>query len=55
MFIFDLKTYNNQKLAYTNAAGLFDVNRIPDRWIRDLSIQEMETKTEFFFVFDKSY
>ena len=30
--VFDLETYNNQKYAETNATGLYDANRLRDKW-----------------------
>ena len=32
VFVFDLETYNDQKFAEAYAAGLYDVNRLRDRW-----------------------
>ena len=48
------ETYNDQELAEAHAAGLHDVNRLGDRWDRDLTVQEMETEIENVVVFDKS-
>ena len=42
VFVFDLKTYNDQEVAEAYAAGLYDVNRLRDKWDRDLTLKEIE-------------
>ena len=54
MFVFDLKTYNDQEFAEAYAAGLYDVHRLRDKWDRDLTVQEIETERETVIVFDSS-
>ena len=54
MFVFDFETYNDQEFAEAYAAGLYNVNRLRDKWNRDLSVQEIETEQENIIVFDKS-
>ena len=52
MFVFHLETYNDQELAETYAAGVYDVNRLRDKGDRDLTSDELETETENVTVFD---
>ena len=52
MFVIDLESYNDQELADSYAAGLYNVNRLRDKWYRDLTVQEMETERENVTVFD---
>ena len=54
VFVFDLETHNDQELAEAHAAGLYDVNRLRDKWDRDLTVQEIETERENVTVFDGS-
>ena len=54
MFVFDLETHNDQEFAEAYAAGLYDVNRLRDKWERDLTDQELETERENVTVFDGS-
>ena len=54
VFVFDLETYNDQEFAEASAAGLFDFNRLRDRWDRDVTVQETETEVENVIVFDGS-
>ena len=54
MFVIDLETYNDQEFAETYAAGLYDVDRLRDRWDRDLTVQELETERENVIGFDGS-
>ena len=49
-----METCNDQENAEAYAAGLYDVNRLQDRWDRDLTVQEIETERENVIVFDKS-
>ena len=55
MFVFDLETYNDQEFAEAYAVGLYDVNRLRDRWDRDLTPDEIVTEKDNFIVFDESY
>ena len=55
MFVIDLESYNDQELADSYAAGLYNVNRLRDKWYRDLTVQEKETERENVTVFDWSY
>ena len=52
--MFDLKTYNDQKFAEAYAAGLYNVNRLQDRWDRDLTRDEVVMEEESVTVFDGS-
>ena len=51
--VFDLETNNDQDFAEAYAAGLCDVNRLRDRFDRDLAVQGRETERENVMVFDK--
>ena len=53
IFVFDLETYNDQEFAESYAAGLYDVNRLPDRWNRDLTPDEIVIEREHVIVFGK--
>ena len=44
VFLFDLETHNDQEFAEAYAAGLYDVNRLRDRWHRDLTNNEIRKK-----------
>ena len=55
MFVFDLETHNDQEFAEAYAARLYDVNRLKDKWHRDLTPLELETERENVTVFDGSY
>ena len=46
VFVFDLEIYSDQGFAEAHAAGLDDVNRLRDRWDRDLTPTELETERE---------
>ena len=52
MFVFDLETYNDQELAKSYAAGLYDVNRLRDRCDRDLTPDAVVTETDNVIAFD---
>ena len=54
VFVFDLETHNNQEFAEAYAAGLYDVNRLRDRWHRDLTTDELIIERENVTVFDAS-
>ena len=54
VFVFDLETHNNQAFAETYAAGLYYVNRLRDRWDRDLTPDEILIEEENSVVFDGS-
>ena len=51
VFVFDLETHNGQEFAEAYAAELFDVNRLLDKWDRDLTTDELETERENVSVF----
>ena len=55
VFVFDLETYTDQEFAESYAVGLYDVNRLGDRWNRDLTTDELLIEGENVSVFDKSY
>ena len=46
MFVFDLERYNDQDFAESYAIGLYDVNRLRDRWDRDLTPDEIVTEKD---------
>ena len=54
VIVFDLETHNDQEFAEADAAGLYDVNRLPDRWNRDLTPNELIIERENDTVFDAS-
>ena len=54
VFVFDLETYNDQEFAETYTAGLYDVNRLKDKWDRDLTPDELVIERENVTVFDAS-
>ena len=54
VFVFDLETHNDQGFAEAYAAGLYDVNRLIDKWNRDLTPDELVIKKENVTVFDAS-
>ena len=54
VFVFDMGTYYDQKYAEANAAGLYDVNRLPEMWYRDLTPDAIETEKEYVIVSDIS-
>ena len=54
MFVFDFETYKDQEFAEAYAAGLFDVNRLRDRWDTDLTCDEIEIERKLVISFDKS-
>ena len=37
VFVLHLEIYNDQEFTEKNAAGLYDVNRLRDRWDRDIT------------------
>ena len=41
VFVFDLETHNDNEFAETYASGLYDVNRLRDRWHGDLTSDEL--------------
>ena len=53
VFVFDLETYNDEEFAEAYAAGLYVVNRLRDRWYRNLRDGERETERENITVFDR--
>ena len=54
MFVFDLETHNDQEFAEAFAAGLYDKNRLRDKWDRDLSNDDLAIERENVTVFDAS-
>ena len=54
VFVFDLETHNDQEFAEAYAAGLFDVNRLKDKWDRELTGDELVIERENVTVFDAS-
>ena len=54
VFVFDLETHNDNEFAETYAAGLYDVNRLRDRWQRDLTSDEIIIERKHVTVFDTS-
>ena len=54
VFVFDLETHNDQEFAEAYAAGLYDVNRLHDKWDRDLTSDELAIERENVTVFDAS-
>ena len=54
VFVFDLETHNDQEFAEAYAAGLYDVNRLRDRWHRDLTLHELVIERKYVTVFDAS-
>ena len=54
MFVFDIKTCNDQEFAEAYAAGLCDVNRFRDRWDKDLTPDEIVIEKENVTVSDGS-
>ena len=54
MFLFHLEIYNDQEFAKSYAAGLYDVNRLRNRWDRDLTSDETVTEKHNVVVFDAS-
>ena len=55
MFVFDLETFNVQEFAEAYAAGLYDVNRLQDRWDTDSTPDEIVTEEDTFIVFEGCY
>ena len=54
VFVFDLETHIDQEFAETYAAGLYDVNRLRDRWHRDLTPHELVIERKNVTIFDAS-
>ena len=54
VFIFDLETHNDQEFAKAYAAGLYDVNRLKDRWHKDLNNNELIKERKHVNIFDAS-
>ena len=54
VFVFDLETHNDQEFAEAYAAGLYNVNRLRDKWDRDLASDEIIIEKEKVTVFDAS-
>ena len=54
VFVFDLETHNDQEFAETYAAGLYDVNRLHDKWDRDLTPDELVIERKNVTILDAS-
>ena len=54
VFVFDLETHNDQEFAEAYAAGLYDVNRLHDKWDRDLTPDELVIERKNVTIFDAS-
>ena len=54
VFVFDLETQNDNEFAETYGAGLYDVNRLRDKWHRDLTNNELVIERKNVTVFDAS-
>ena len=54
VFAFDSETHNDEEFAEVYAAGLYDVNRLRDRWHRDLTSNELVIERKNVTVFDAS-
>ena len=54
VFVFDLETQNDQEFAEAYAAGLYNVNRLKDKWDEDLTPDELIIEKENVTVFDAS-
>ena len=54
VFVFDLETHNDQEFAEAYAAGLYDVNRLQDKWVKDLTSDELVIERKNVSVFDGS-
>ena len=54
MFLFDVETHNNEKLAQEVSASLFDVNCLCERWDRHLTSEEIQTERKHITVINKS-
>ena len=50
VFVFDLETYNDQEFAEAYAAGIYDVNRLRDKWDRDLTLDQTVTEKDSVIV-----
>ena len=54
VFVFDLETHNDQEFAEAYAAELYDVNRLHDKWDRDLTLDELVMEGKNVLIFDAS-
>ena len=54
VFVFALETHNDPEFAEANVAELYDVNRLRDKWDRDLTTHELEIERKNVSVFDAS-
>ena len=54
VFVFDLETHNDQEFAEAYATGLYDVNRLRDRWHRELTNNELVIERKNVTVFNAS-
>ena len=51
VFVFDLETHNDHEFAEAYAGRLYDVYRLPDRWNRDLTPNEIMIEKEILTFF----
>ena len=54
VFVFHLETRNDQKIAEAYGAGFLDINRLRDRWDKDITPAGIQTKKNYSTVFSKS-
>ena len=54
VFVFDLETCNVEKFAEAYASCLYVVNRLQNRWDKDLTLDEIVTEKDNIIVFDGS-
>ena len=52
LFVFELQTLNDQEFAEAYAAGLYDVNRLRDKWDRDFTPDEIVIGRENVTILD---
>ena len=46
-----METYNDQNFAKAYAARFYDVNRLRDKWDRELTLEEIQTARKKIIVF----
>ena len=54
MLVFDLETHDGQEFTEAYGAGLYDVNRLRDRWDTDLTSDELVIERQNVTVFGAS-
>ena len=52
--VFDLETYNDQEIVDAHAVSLHEVNRLRDRWYRDITREEIPTDRNYAILYNKS-